>query len=173
VKKRAATAEERALFEAVLRGADPSEPAAAKPESPESKPTPKPPPRRIRPTGIDGRTAERLRKGAIEPDAKLDLHGLTEEGAHQALAAFLRSASMRGARLVLVVTGKGLKPSAPDEPFDLELDRRTRGILKAMVPRWLQEPALVRLVADARTAHRRHGGSGALYVYLRKERVHS
>ena len=50
---------------------------------------------------------------------------------------------------------------------------RTRGVLKAMVPRWLQEPALVRLVADVRTAHRRHGGSGALYVYLRKERVHS
>ena len=170
MKKRAATEEERALFEAVLRGADPSEESGTKAESAtEAKPLPKPPPPRIRPSGIDGRTAERLRKGAIEPDAKLDLHGLTEDAAHRALIAFLRSAGARGARLVLVITGKGLKPSVPDEPFDLELDRRTRGVLRAMVPRWLQEPQALRLVADVRTAHRRHGGGGALYVYLRKE----
>ncbi len=173
MKKRAATEEERALFEAVLQGAHPSEPAAAKPEaSAETKAAPRPPPRRIRPTGVDGRTAERLRKGAMEPDTKLDLHGLTEDAAHRALVTFLRGAIVRGARLALVVTGKGLKPSAPDEPFDLELDRRTRGVLKAMVPRWLQEPELVRFVADVRTAHRRHGGTGALYVYLRRERAH-
>jgi len=67
------------------------------------------------------------------------------------------------------VTGKGLKPSAPDEPFDLELDRRARGVLRAMVPRWLEEPDLAGFVADVRSAHRRHGGAGALYVYLRKE----
>ncbi len=108
----------------------------------------------------------------MEPDTKLDLHGLTEDAAHRALVTFLRGAIVRGARLALVVTGKGLKPSAPDEPFDLELDRRTRGVLKAMVPRWLQEPELVRFVADVRTAHRRHGGTGALYVYLRRERAH-
>jgi DNA-nicking Smr family endonuclease len=173
VKKRAATDEERALFEAVLQGADPSEPAPAKPEpSAEATAAPKLPPRRIRPSGVDGRTAERLRKGAIEPDAKLDLHGLTEDAAHRALVTFLRGAIASGARLALVVTGKGLQPSAPDEPFDLELDRRTRGVLKTMVPRWLQEPGLVRFVADVRTAHRRHGGAGALYVYLRKESAH-
>src|SRR6185437_13882420 len=133
---------------------------------------PKKPPPRVRPTGVDGRTAERLRKGAIEPDLRLDLHGLTEDAAHRALATFLRGAILRGARLALVVIGKGLKPSGDDAPFDLELDRRTRGVLKAMVPRWLQEPDLVRFVADVRAAHRRHGGAGALYVYLRKERKH-
>jgi DNA-nicking Smr family endonuclease len=174
VKKRAATEEERALFEAVLRGADPSESTTPKPElSTALEVPPKAPAPRIRPSGIDGRTAERLRKGAIEPDAKLDLHGLTEDAAHRALTIFLRAALTGGRRLVLVVTGKGLKPSAPDEPFDLELDRRTRGVLKAMVPRWLKEPDLVRIVADVRQAHRRHGGAGALYVYLRKERLHT
>jgi DNA-nicking Smr family endonuclease len=174
VKKRAATDEERALFEAALGGADPSEPPTAKPAPPIAVAvTPKKPAPRIRPSGIDGRTAERLRKGVIEPDAKLDLHGLTEDTAHRALSTFLRSALGGGARLVLVVTGKGLKPSAPDDPFDLELDRRTRGVLKAMVPRWLREPDLVRIVADVRQAHRRHGGAGALYVYLRKERLHT
>jgi DNA-nicking Smr family endonuclease len=169
-RKRAVTEDERALFEAVLRGAKTDdEPAPPKPAE-EAKKPPLPKASRHRPTGIDGRTAERLRKGAIEPDTKIDLHGYTEQAAHDALAKFLRQAATGGARLALVVTGKGLKPAAPDEPFDLELDRRTRGVLKAMVPRWLQEPSLVRFVADVRTAHRRHGGAGALYVYLRKER---
>ena len=168
--RRTVTEEERALFKAVLGGAKPSEtPDATREESEETK-SAKSVPKRLRPTGVDGRTAERLRKGAIEPDATIDLHGFTEEAAHRALSAFLRSAIASGARLVLVITGKGLKSSAPDEPFDLELDRRTRGVLKAMVPRWLQEPELVRFVADVRTAHRKHGGAGALYVYLRKER---
>ena len=165
------TDEERALFEVVLGGAKPSDPVDA--ISDESEPTgpAKAMPERLRPSGVDGRTAERLRKGAIEPDAKIDLHGFTEDTAHRALAAFLPGAAASGARLILVITGKGLKPAAAaDERFDLELGRRTRGVLKAMVPRWLQEPELVRFVADARTAHRKHGGSGAIYVYLRKER---
>jgi DNA-nicking Smr family endonuclease len=171
--KRHATEEERALFEAVAGGRklDEAKPKKAS-EATVAAMMPKRPAPRIRPSGVDGRTAERLRKGIIEPDAKLDLHGYTEETAHSAVAEFLRGAIARGARLVLIVTGKGIKPSAPDEPFDLELDRR-RGVLRAMVPRWLQEPALVRFVADARTAHRRHGGAGALYVYLRKEGKHT
>jgi DNA-nicking Smr family endonuclease len=162
------TEDERALFEAVLGGAKPSDAPETTSKSVHDKPA-RPMPKRPLPSGVDGRTAERLRKGAIEPDATIDLHGFTEPAAHRALAAFVPGAAAGGARLILVITGKGLKPSAPDEPFDLELDRRTRGVLKVMVPRWLQEPALVRLVADVRPAHRRHGGAGALYVYLRKD----
>lgn len=119
------------------------------------------------PGGVDGRTEERLRKGRIEPDARLDLHGYTETAAHDALLAFLRGAQGRGNRMVIVVTGKGAERS-PDAPFDLELDRKARGILKTVVPRWLAEPAFARFVAAVRQAHRRHGGEGALYVYLRK-----
>lgn len=174
---RTPSAEERALFESVLGGAKPLKPGRGPAAPKPPKPSPPKPPApvaalapRLQPSGLDGRTAERLRKGAIAPDAKLDLHGLTEDAAHRALVTFLRSAIARGARLALIVTGKGSKPAAPDEPFDLELDRRTRGVLKAMVPRWLQEPELARAVADVRPAHRSHGGAGALYVYLRKER---
>lgn len=173
-RKRDATEEERALFEAVAGGRKLDEAKPKKNREAEAvAKMPRRPAPRVRPSGVDGRTAERLRKGAIEPDAKLDLHGYTENAAHDAVADFLRGAIVRGARLVLIVTGKGAKPSAPDEPFDLELDRRTRGVLRAMVPRWLQEPGLVRFVADVRNAHRRHGGAGALYVYLRKERTHT
>ena len=172
--RRTITEEERRLFEAVLRDASTLERQSSKPNT-----VPQPSPRKQpnaaaqrprAPIGIDGRTAERLRKGVIEPDAKLDLHGLTEGTAHRALVTFLRGALSRGVRLALVVTGKGRKAYASDEPFDLELDRSARGVLKAMVPRWLQEPELAGFVADVRSAHRRHGGSGALYVYLRKEK---
>jgi DNA-nicking Smr family endonuclease len=166
-RKRVATEDERALFEAALRDAsvlhaDKKKPAK-KPVA--AAPLPKPAPsRRPRPTGVDGRTAERLRKGAVEPDARLDLHGLTETTAHRALVTFLRGAVARGARLTLVITGKGAKAETIEEVFDPP----ARGVLKTMVPRWLQEPELARFVADVRSAHKRHGGGGALYVYLRK-----
>lgn len=123
---------------------------------------------RAQPTGIDGRTAERLSRGQVSPEAKLDLHGLTEGDAHRALVTFLRSAYARGVRLALVVTGKGSPRNLDDEPFDMGLDGRKRGVLKRMTPRWLKEPELARFVADTRSAHVRHGGAGALYVYLRK-----
>lgn len=161
-RKRTVTDEERALFEQGFKEARPlADPTSA------SKPA-KTAKLHETHTGVDGRTAERLRRGTMEPDARLDLHGFTEAAAHGALITFLRSAQMRGHRLALVVTGKGTRKSDPYAPFDLELDARSRGVLKTAVPRWLKEPALAGIVADMREAHRKHGGAGALYVYLRK-----
>ena len=174
-RKREPTDEERALFSETFRDVRPArKPAkatkadkAAAPRSEiKSKPVPAPIP--LRPTGLDGRTSERLRKGWLEPEDRLDLHGMTEAGAHRSLVQFVKSAYLRNLRLVLVVTGKGLRERYPDAPFDLELDRRSRGVLNAMTPRWLAAPDLVPLIAAVRAAHRRHGGAGALYVYLRK-----
>lgn len=116
--------------------------------------------------GLDGRTAERLRRGLLDPEARLDLHGLTEQVAHHALLTFLRGASTRGLRLVLVVTGKG----APKVARSLEHGSRARGVLKAAVPRWLKEPQFAQLIASMTWSHVRHGGEGALYIYLRKSR---
>jgi len=113
-------------------------------------PAPKP---KHSPTGLDGSTRKKLDKGEIAPAAKLDLHGLTEAAAHGTLMTFLIAAHRRGDRLVLIVTGKG---------------EAGRGVLKAMVPRWLEEAPMAKLIADKRWAHKRHGGEGALYVYLRK-----
>jgi len=117
--------------------------------------------------GLDGRTAVRLKRGLLEPEARLDLHGLTEAVAHQALLTFLRGAHHRGARLVLVVTGKG-GPKAADGFGHFG---EGRGILKSAVPRWLKEPAFAPLIAATAASHVRHGGAGALYVYLRKHRA--
>ncbi len=148
---RRTTRDERALFEAALRGAAPKK-APAQAKSSRRPPSPKP---ARTPPGLDGNTARKLTRGELAPSAKLDLHGLTEAAAHRALAAFLLAAHHRGDRLVLVVTGKG----AADKP---------RGVLKRMVPRWLDEAPLAKLIADKRWSHIRHGGEGALYVYLRK-----
>ena len=172
-RKRETSEEEKTLFRETFRDARPhlapsaKKPAAKKEAKETAKPAPKPAPRAHTPS-LDGRTSERLRRGQLEPQSRLDLHGFTEAAAHRALERFLRTAHVQGARLVLVVTGKGLKPPGDDEPFDLELHTRSRGVLKAMVPRWLKEAALAPLVADVRSAHRKHGGTGALYIYLRK-----
>ena len=171
-KGRFPSAEERELFVETFKDARAlvkQKPAA--PKSPKSKAVALPAPvMRRRAAGLDGNTAERLRRGQLDPEARLDLHGMTESTAHRALVTFLRAASARGLRLVLIVTGKGGKRAASDTPFDLELDVRARGVLNTMTPRWLAEPELAGFVADVRVSHRRHGGAGALYVYLRKSR---
>jgi len=186
--KRAPSGEERELFEETFKDAKPlkgrarpktkraaeatAPKKAAQPVPAAPPPPPAPKSRREGPTGLDGRTADRLRKGMLAPEARLDLHGLTETNAHRALVTFVKGAHARGLRLVLIVTGKGANIDSSDEPFSMKLDDRARGILKLMTPRWLGERDLAGLVADIRTAHRRHGGEGALYVYLRK-RVNS
>jgi DNA-nicking Smr family endonuclease len=178
-KGRLPSIEERDLFVETFKDAKvlvKRKPAAPKTATPKPAPASSPVPsaaaqvQRRAAAGLDGNTAERLRRGQLDPEARLDLHGMTESTAHRALVTFLRAASARGLRLVLVVTGKGGKPAAPDAPFDLELAGRARGVLNAMTPRWLAEPELAGFVADVRLSHRRHGGAGALYVYLRKKR---
>jgi DNA-nicking Smr family endonuclease len=151
--KRRTTREERALFEATLSGRASPKKTSAKTKS---VPPPKPQPPRI-PTGLDGNTARKLKRGELAPTAKLDLHGLTEAAAHRTLTAFVLAAHRRGDRLVLIVTGKGDPQRGP-------------GVLKLMVPRWLDEAPMAKLIAEKRWAHLRHGGEGALYVYLRKQK---
>ncbi len=115
-------------------------------------------------TGVNGATEDRLRRGLLEPDAKLDLHGMTEAAAYRALSRFLVGAQQRGNRLILVVTGKG----NPRKEESASWMVSPHGVLKQMVPRWLKEPELAPMIASTKAAHVRHGGDGALYVYLRK-----
>lgn len=159
MSRRVTSDEERKAFEQDFREARPIRPA------------PKPVRRKSAaasgikgPSGVNGATEERLRKGLVEPDAKIDLHGRTEAAAHRALSSFLSGARMRGHRLVLVVTGKG----NPRKEESTSWMQSPHGVLKQMVPRWLAEPELSGMIASVRPAHARHGGGGALYVYLRK-----
>ena len=117
------------------------------------------------PGGVNGATQERLRRGLMEPDARIDLHGMTQTAAHRTLFTWLTAAHGRGHRLVLVITGKGNPKNDENAPWMMS----DHGVLKQMVPRWLKEAELAALIAHVRPAHARHGGDGALYVYLRKK----
>lgn len=116
------------------------------------------------PVSMDKRQFVRLSKGRLDPEARLDLHGMTLDRAHGALTRFITTARLRGQRLVLVITGKG-RDSVEDGPIP-----RRRGALRHEVPHWLRAAPLESMVLEVRHAHRRHGGDGALYVYLRKPR---
>ncbi|MZR29771.1 Smr/MutS family protein [Sneathiella litorea] len=118
--------------------------------------------------GLDKRSAERLRKGRMEIDARLDLHGLTRADAHRRLRSFITTAQAQGKRCVLVITGKGSsKHKTDDAPF---MRNEKAGVLREAVPKWLMAPDLRQLVIDIRNAQPKHGGSGALYVLLRRNR---
>jgi len=145
----------------------PSRPFAPKPpaprapaaQNPAAKPAkPKTPP--LAP--IERRLKRALERGRGAVDGALDLHGLNQAEAHQALRGFLRHSQARGAKLVIVVTGKG---GPLDEPA---LIGQERGVLRRLAPHWLREPDLRSIVLGFEEAGRAHGGSGALYVRLRR-----
>jgi len=102
---------------------------------------------------VDRATAERLKRGRTPVEARLDLHGMTQAEAHRALTSFVAGSRAAGRRCLLVITGHG---------------RTSGGVLKAAVPRWLSEPELRHHVLALAPAHPKAGGSGALYVLLRR-----
>jgi DNA-nicking Smr family endonuclease len=119
---------------------------------------------RAAPVHMDMRQFQRMSRGKLEPEARIDLHGMTLAQAHGALNGFILRAHGAGMRLVLVITGKG-KTMADDGPIP-----RRQGALKQDVPQWLRMAPLAGLVLELREAHVKHGGSGAYYVYLRRGR---
>ena len=106
-----------------------------------------------------------MKAGKIDPEATLDLHGYRLTQAKSALRGFLFRAYESKKRLVLIITGKG-KPKAE---WDLNLDYR--GVLRNEVPVWLEEAPLAGLILSVKKANSKHGGGGALYVYLRKNKL--
>ncbi len=129
------------------------------PTAPAARRRPAPPPvlEHGRLPGVDRRTAQRVRRGQREIEAVLDLHGMGREAAHQALTAFVTGSRQAGRRCVLVVTGKGRRGAGD-------------GVLKAAVPRWLNDAGLRDHVLGFSHARPQHGGEGALYVLLRRRR---
>jgi DNA-nicking Smr family endonuclease len=185
--RRPISEEERALWQMIAKTATPlkrrrkSEPKpapvpsaekpAAKPARAKAKPAaPKAPapvsPPLARPhalshgmsVGIDKRQAERFRRGKTPIEGKIDLHGRTQAQAHDDLHDFVARAHASGKRMVLVITGKGITAAKS-------------GVLKENVPRWLNEPTLRRHVLAFDYAEPQHGGEGALYVLLKRQKV--
>ncbi|EME70439.1 hypothetical protein H261_08153 [Paramagnetospirillum caucaseum] len=186
-RRRVVTADEIKVWKAVVADArplpghsppaDPSPEAAALPE-PVASPPPPPGVPPARPSahppapprsghgelhhgkapGLDRRSAERLKKGEMEIEADLDLHGLTQDMAHAQLTAFIQRCWAAQRRCVLVVTGKGKGGQGV-------------GILRAQVPRWLNQSPLRERILGFSYAQPRHGGDGALYVLIRRQRA--
>ncbi len=124
---------------------------------------------------FDRKSAKRLRSGAIDIEARIDLHGMREHEAHGQLRRFLYSCQASNKRWVLVITGKGAPRrtgwfSDDGEPDTVENFERSspRGVIRRNVPRWLTEPDLRAIVVSFTEAGAQHGGEGALYVQLRK-----
>jgi DNA-nicking Smr family endonuclease len=111
---------------------------------------------------LERRLKQRLARGSESVDARLDLHGRTQSQAHSALLRFLQKRQADGAKVVLVITGKGNRDLA-GEP----------GVLKRQVPLWLQLPEFRGYVLAVEHADVAHGGAGALYVRLRRARARS
>jgi DNA-nicking Smr family endonuclease len=126
----------------------------------ETRPAPSPP---LAPLGR--RLKQRVARGREPIDARLDLHGMTQQEAHAALLRFLHRAQASGVKTALVVTGKGLRKSSSSDGRDA--DNRP-GVLKRQVPLWLALPEFRLLVVGFDDAHVGHGGEGALYVRLRR-----
>jgi len=117
------------------------------------------------PSQMDGRTYDRLRKGKLEPERRIDLHGQTLNVAERALISFIMSSRAQGCRVVLVITGKGRTKPIDDGPIP-----RRPGAIRANLMRWLSSPQLGDAVVQVMPAQDRHGGTGAFYVYLRRQR---
>ncbi len=165
--------DELALWRRAMRDAEPLDGRTLEPvDRLSAEPTPaSPPPEPARPVvptrpptvasqpaphGIDRRTLQRLKRGLVRIDARLDLHGMTQEEAYRHLTLFLAHHQRQGARCILVITGVG--------------ERTTGGTLRRMTPRWLGEPVNATRVIAHSPAQKRHGGEGALYVLLRRLR---
>ncbi|HYZ44038.1 MAG TPA: Smr/MutS family protein [Xanthobacteraceae bacterium] len=110
---------------------------------------------------FDRRLKQRLARGTEAIDFRVDLHGKTQSEAYAALSSFLRRAQRDGAKFVLVITGKG---GGGRE------DGGERGVLKRQVPQWLGLPEFRRYVLGFEDAHHRHGGAGALYLRIRRQK---
>jgi DNA-nicking Smr family endonuclease len=117
--------------------------------------------------GLDKRSAQRLKRGRMAIEGRLDLHGMTLDQAHGALDQFIDRAHRASKRCLLVITGKGRRP---DEYQD-DRDRGPRGVLRDAVPRWLAAGSYRDQVLSVEPARPQHGGDGALYVLLRRKRA--
>ena len=113
---------------------------------------------------MDAKAHTRMRRGKLQPEARIDLHGMTLAEAHPELIRFILNAHAAGCRLVLVITGKGkLKPDTGPIP-------QRQGVLRHQVPLWLRQIPLSPCVLQIAESHLRHGGAGAYYIYLRRSR---
>ena len=100
--------------------------------------------------GLNRKHAKKFKSGKLDVSATLDLHGLTQVEAHEKVFSFINMSYDRGFRKVIIITGKG------------------KGVLQNAVPEWLNQRSLRKKILSFDFAQSHHGGSGALYVLLKR-----
>jgi DNA-nicking Smr family endonuclease len=121
-------------------------------------------------SSFDRRTTQKLGRGQVELEARIDLHGENLETARMQLLNFVSTQRHRGVRLVLVITGKGASPFARHTLHGhthFHTPER-EGKLRREVPMWFHEAIFRAHIVGFQPAHPKHGGGGAFYVKLRK-----
>lgn len=117
--------------------------------------------------GIDRRTEDRFRKGQMQIEGRLDLHGLTLKEAEPAVREFVRQSHAANRRCLLVITGKGQGAARDDDRAWYE---SAKGQIRRSLRHWLDASDLKPLILSIAPAQRQHGGSGAFYILLRRRR---
>jgi len=107
---------------------------------------------------MDKSTAQKLKRGQMPIEGRLDLHGMTQQQAHSALDEFIDHAYHAGKRCVIVITGKG------------GVSKENKGVLRQRTPAWLNLPQNRSKILGFTAAQPKDGGSGALYVLLKRRR---
>ncbi len=107
--------------------------------------------------GLDRRRGDKLRKGKLDIEGTLDLHGMTRDQAQSAVRRFIEASQSMGRRTVLIITGKGYSHGGD-------------GVLRSELPRWMNSDPLRAKIVAFDFAQPRHGGQGAFYVYIKKVR---
>lgn len=147
----------------------PKPPAPPKPVRrapvPPPRPAPVAPPKpvAVQDRGLDSHWDRRLKSGTLQPELTLDLHGHNLDAAYDRLMSGVAQARAIGARTILLVTGKARPVEAADRAS-------RRGAIRAKVLDWLAASSHHSAIAAVRRAHQRHGGDGALYIVLKRER---
>lgn len=116
--------------------------------------------------GFDRRTRQKLEKGNMSIEGRIDLHGKTQDQAKAKLLAFITQAYGQKKRCLLVVTGKG---SSKSRDHNIVSERSERGVIRKNLSVWLSQPPLNTMVISHIQAAPKDGGSGAFYIYLRNQ----
>lgn len=114
---------------------------------------------------LDQAMARKLSQGKIKPEGKIDLHGLNQHQAYNALCNYIEERYHQGKKYILVVTGKGKSIKQPQNWFTPSV-----GVLKQKLPYWIKTKPLQYFIIDAIPAHPKDGGGGAFYVVLKKKK---
>ncbi len=166
--------EDAALWQHVVESVKPlrrarrvaSAPATVPPVAGKKKPLAPPPSARSvtappappAPKGFDRATETKLKRGELDIEGRIDLHGMTQEAAYRALMRFIDRARASEKRTLLVITGKGRLSEGG-------------GVLRRLVPQWLESGPHAGAILACTSAHAKDGGTGAYYIRLRKSRV--